>query len=347
MPAINNVNNYPKTPHGNHVSSESKKLDDIIRKKKVEDKDVPAQLPDILTGSTVLQHSLLRLSLAFSGYGAKESSDKAVTSDALVSDKVMTNRPVAVETPDAGAGLSPKSDKPAESKLSAEIKGAVDGQNLAKNSQLESGVSITGVRTSVTVRDVAITKDGQMINNKPTFESVVNSKPAIEQVVNNKQVIEPGVTSKPSVEQELQDSADKPLTTRNDVTIMQPQTAYQGIRHAEVKENAVMTKDSQQMLLGNSDGVAADRVSAKASANVSNLTYNFSEWGNGHRVNVQLTAQHGMPLVLNPSDNLVQERLADQGRQDERGQPLWVFQDEQEQQQSRDHKSPKYTEDQK
>lgn len=311
MATVNNVKNHTSISQCNCVSNGLKKLEGIMRKKKGEDKDAQTLLPTILTGSTVQQHSLLRLSLALCGDGVKESSAQSVTSEPRASFNSLASRQDISEFPVARMIHNDK--KPAERVEGSEIKVANKELNLAKNPHSEAAGTVSGSRAAVPVLSVDSTN----------------------------------VTQR--VEQELHDVSDKSLANRNDLTIMPQQLAHQrGGRLVEVKESVVMKKDSQKMVLSNSDGVVADRTSVKESANASsNLTYNFSEWGNGHRVNVQIAAQHGMPLVLNPSDNLVQERLADQGSQDDRGQPLWIFPDEQEQQQSRSNKPPKYIEDQK
>lgn len=62
----------------------------------------------------------------------------------------------------------------------------------------------------------------------------------------------------------------------------------------------------------------------------SRLTYTFSDWGKGHQVNIQINNNQGTPIVLNPSDTLVHQRLSDHGGQ-HHGQPEWVFQEEHEQ----------------
>lgn len=63
------------------------------------------------------------------------------------------------------------------------------------------------------------------------------------------------------------------------------------------------------------------------------LTYTFSEWGKKHQVNIQLPVMQSSPVVLQPSDALVHQRLTDysSGQQQQQGQPEWVFQDEDEQ----------------
>ncbi|MDX6039942.1 SpaN/EivJ family type III secretion system needle length determinant [Scandinavium lactucae] len=342
MATINNVTNYSNIPQPNQVSGESKKLDDIVRKKKVEDKDVQTALPTALTGGIVQQNSLLRLSLALRGHDEKvtERSPKAVVAAPDVIAKVMTvaaaptaiakmmtvanaRTAIAEVMPEqllasekSAVEQSLKTDKPAERKEFGEVKKVVIDPALAKSPPSE-GVGTnpeSRAATPVTVADSI--KVAQQTDNRPTAE------------------------------QEHRDVSDKPLSHRNDVTLIPPQSTQQGARHVEMKESAGVKRESQQMLLRNAEGVDAGRTVANEPVkSSSNLTYNFSEWGSGHRVNVQLTAQQGMPLVLSPSDNLVQDRLADQGGQDERGQPLWIFQDEQDQQQSRGGKPPKYAEE--
>lgn len=64
----------------------------------------------------------------------------------------------------------------------------------------------------------------------------------------------------------------------------------------------------------------------------SKLVYRFAEWGDGHQVNVQLGGQAKAPHVLQVSDTLVHQRLAEYGDQNQgQGDPEWVFSDEQEQ----------------
>ncbi|MFP2470669.1 type III secretion system needle length determinant, SpaN/EivJ family [Pseudescherichia vulneris] len=342
MATINNVTNYSNVPQANQVSGESQKLDDIVRKKKADDKDAPTALPTALTGSIVQQNSLLRLSLALRGHDEKvtERSPKAVAAAPVVIAKMTTganaqtaiakmmtgaNAPTAIakvvadhllasEKP--AVDLILKTDKPAERKEYGEVKKVVIDSGLAK-SPLSEGAGTnpeSRVPTPVTVADSI--KAAQQADRRPTAE------------------------------QDHRDVSDKPLSHRNDVTFIPPQSTPQGARHVEMKESAAVKRESQQMLLRNAEGVDAGRTVANEPVKgSSNLTYNFSEWGSGHRVNVQLTAQQGMPLVLSPSDNLVQDRLADQSGQDERGQPLWIFQDEQDQQQSRGGKPPKYAEE--
>lgn len=314
MAAINNVNNHPHIPQGNHALGESKKLDDIVRKKKIDDEDALSALPVAFTGSAVQQHSLLRLSLACRGHDGKGLSDNSVTADPTVMAEVTGSRSLATEL--VASGLSQNADKPAERTERGEIKTTVKEPGLTK-SLLSEGAGTDSVgRTLVSVTGGENIKITQQTN------------------------------SRARVEQGTPDFSDKTLTNRNDVTVMQPLPAQQGSGQVEIKERAVVKRDSQQVLLANADGVDTGRVPTKEPVNASsNLTYNFSKWGSGHQVNVQLAAQHGIPLVLNPSDNLVQERLADQGTQDDRGQPRWIFRDEQEQQQSRGGRPPKYVEE--
>lgn len=316
MATINNVTNYPKVPQDNHASGESKKLDDIVRKKKVEDKDAPTALPTALIGGIVQQNSLLRLSLALQGRDEKltERNPKAVAAAPTAIAKTMMERLAVSEKPAVEQSL--KTDKPAERKENGEVKKVVKEPGLAKI-PLSEGAGTNPER------------------GVPAPASVTDSiKVALQ------------ADSRPTAEQDRHDVSDKLPSHRNDVTPIPPQSTQQGARQVEMKESAGVKRESQQMLLPNAEGVDAGRTVANEPVKgSSNLTYNFSEWGSGHRVNVQLTAQQGMPLVLSPSDNLVQDRLADQGGQDERGQPLWIFQDEQDQQQSRGGKPPKYAEE--
>ncbi len=316
MATINNVNNYPKNSQANPVSGESKKLDDIVRKKKVEDKDVPLGLPTALIGGMMQQNSLLRLSIALRGHDEKatERSPKAHAVAPTAIAKVMTGRLPVREKPAVEQGL--KIDKPAERKDNVEVKKAAKEPALAKIAVSEGAGTHSESRVTTPVAVAEIVKVARQADSKPT------------------------------VEQDHSDISDKPLTQRNDVTLTPPQSMQHGARHVEMKESAVLKRGAPQTLLRNAEGVDAGRTVANEPVKgSSNLTYNFSEWGSGHRVNVQLSAQQGLPLVLNPSDNLVQDRLADQGGQDGRDQPLWVFQEEQDQQQSRGNKPPKYAEE--
>lgn len=65
-------------------------------------------------------------------------------------------------------------------------------------------------------------------------------------------------------------------------------------------------------------------------ASESQLLYRFSDWGDGHQVNVLVGGHAKAPHVLHVSDPLVHQRLADyegQGQSD----PEWVFSEEDEQ----------------
>lgn len=65
-------------------------------------------------------------------------------------------------------------------------------------------------------------------------------------------------------------------------------------------------------------------------ASESQLLYRFSDWGDGHQVNVLVGGHAKAPHVLQVSDPLVHQRLADyegQGQSD----PEWVFSEEDEQ----------------
>lgn len=63
----------------------------------------------------------------------------------------------------------------------------------------------------------------------------------------------------------------------------------------------------------------------------SKMVYRFSDWGDGHQVSVQLGGQaKAVPHMLQASDPLVHQRLADYEGQGQ-GEPEWVFSDEQEQ----------------
>lgn len=316
MATINNVTNYPSVSQDKHISGESKKLDDIVRKKKVEDTDAPTALPTTLTGGIVQQNSLLRLSVALRGHGEKvtERSPKTVAAAPVTIAKVVSERLRVSEKPAVEQSL--KTDAPAERKENGEVKKAVKEPSLATKP----------------LSEVAGTNSDRRVQAPAT---VADSIKVVQQA-----------DIRPISEQDRSDVSDKPLSHRNDVTFMPPQSTPQGARHVEMKESAVVKRESQQMLTGNTQVVDAGRTVANESVKgSSNLTYHFSEWGSGHRVNVQLAAQQGLPLVLSPSDNLVQDRLADQGGQNDGGQPQWIFQDEQDQQQSRGGKPPKYAEE--
>ncbi|MCW2477122.1 MULTISPECIES: hypothetical protein [unclassified Symbiopectobacterium] len=62
----------------------------------------------------------------------------------------------------------------------------------------------------------------------------------------------------------------------------------------------------------------------------SQLLYRFSDWGDGHQVNVLLGGHAKAPHVLHVSDPLVHQRLADYEGQGQ-GDPEWVFSEEDEQ----------------
>lgn len=62
----------------------------------------------------------------------------------------------------------------------------------------------------------------------------------------------------------------------------------------------------------------------------SQLLYRFSDWGDGHKVNVLIGGHAKAPHVLHVSDPLVHQRLADYEGQGQRD-PEWVFSEEEEQ----------------
>lgn len=311
MAAINNVNNNSDVISGGYDSGVPKDLNDIIRKKKVENDDASTALPCALAGYGVQQNLRLYLSLASSGNNTKSRSDNSVFTIQTSVESVKANRSPVTEL--AAEGLNLKTEKPAERNDNGEIKLVIKEPALTKSSFSDGGSTNSENRASIPVSSGG----GNNLVQENTSSSVV--------------------------EQELRDISDKSPANRHDLTVMHPQ---QGVRLAEVKEGVVARKDSQQIFSRNAEGAGTGGTGVKEPVSASsNLTYNFSEWGSGHRVNVQFTTHHGMPLVLNPSDKLVQDRLADQGGQDGRGQPLWIFEDEQEQQQSRGNKPPKYAEE--
>ncbi|MGG2140568.1 hypothetical protein [Symbiopectobacterium sp. RP] len=65
-------------------------------------------------------------------------------------------------------------------------------------------------------------------------------------------------------------------------------------------------------------------------ASENQLLYRFSDWGDGHQVNVLISAHAKAPHVLQVSDPLVHQRLADYEGQGQ-GDPEWVFSEEDEQ----------------
>ena len=65
------------------------------------------------------------------------------------------------------------------------------------------------------------------------------------------------------------------------------------------------------------------------SSSESQLLYAFSDWGDGHQVNVQLGGHAKTPHVLHVSDPLVHQRLADYEGQGQ-AEPEWVFYEEEE-----------------
>ncbi|MBG6245647.1 hypothetical protein CS369_14225 [Candidatus Symbiopectobacterium sp. 'North America'] len=65
-------------------------------------------------------------------------------------------------------------------------------------------------------------------------------------------------------------------------------------------------------------------------ASENQLLYRFSDWGDGHQVNVLIGAHAKAPHVLQVSDPLVHQRLADYEGQGQ-GDPEWVFSEEDEQ----------------
>lgn len=75
--------------------------------------------------------------------------------------------------------------------------------------------------------------------------------------------------------------------------------------------------------------LGADSAGAAQASGDSKLTYAFSAWGKGHQVNIQLSTHSAAPMVLQPSDGLVHQRLADHAGQERQGHPAWVFSDEQ------------------
>lgn len=65
-------------------------------------------------------------------------------------------------------------------------------------------------------------------------------------------------------------------------------------------------------------------------ASESQLLYRFSDWGDGHQVNVLLGGHTKAPHVLHVSDPLVHQRLADYQGQGQ-SEPEWVFSEDDEQ----------------
>ena len=79
-----------------------------------------------------------------------------------------------------------------------------------------------------------------------------------------------------------------------------------------------------EVMLKNTGTVALNESSSE-----SQLLYAFSDWGDGHQVNVQLGGHAKTPHVLHVSDPLVHQRLADYEGQGQ-AEPEWVFYEEEE-----------------
>lgn len=79
--------------------------------------------------------------------------------------------------------------------------------------------------------------------------------------------------------------------------------------------------------------------------NNNKLTYAFSEWGKGHQVNIHLASNNAAPMVLQPSDPLVHQRLSDHAGEQKQGQPEWVFSEDAEKSNDERQKSHSHQEE--
>ncbi|WP_279051167.1 type III secretion system needle length determinant, SpaN/EivJ family [Cedecea davisae] len=131
------------------------------------------------------------------------------------------------------------------------------------------------------------------------------------------------------------------LAARENIRPQMTHTQPLNVEHAAKDLKSGNTRMPANMLAN----AASDSAVNKSPAN-GRLTYTFSDWGKGHQVNVQMSAHNGTAVVLNPSDSLVQQRLADHSEHNHQGQPEWVFHDEQEQQQSQQQQQPNPDEEQ-
>ncbi|MCW2481271.1 hypothetical protein [Candidatus Symbiopectobacterium sp. NZEC135] len=126
----------------------------------------------------------------------------------------------------------------------------------------------------------------------------------------------------PKAERELTSSA---LPLLSDVQ----HRAFTGDSAARGAENAFAGANRQPLpseaILRNIGNAASNEAASE-----SQLLYRFSDWGDGHKVNVLVGGHAKAPHVLHVSDPLVHQRLADyegQGQSD----PEWVFSEEDDQ----------------
>lgn len=320
MATINNIKASNEAAFVTAGESVTNRLDDIAKKELKNRSKTLATLAAVAPGYVPVERTMEQLVMSPQGGNGQHSENKLISTSATavfgklnhtgISDTTGTSRTAGIIST---AGTTESRDK----------------RKLVQTRAVrQPTMPLAYKANSIPLPNILASKDssGVMFSSKERHSENIKETGVIRAEKNNE--VKPDTS--PSYE------AEKPHEQIYGRENIRPQIANTGLYNAEnaVKEltpgkSVSHTRVPTSML----KNTASDEAVNKSPAN-SRLTYTFSDWGKGHQVNVQMAAHSGTPVVLSPSDSLVQQRLADHSEHHHQGNPEWVFQDDEEKQHS-------------
>ena len=322
MAAVNNINAGNEAAFVTAGESVTSRLDDIAKKVlkgRSKTQDTAAALPP---GYLPAERSMQRLAMSLQGGSAKHSQNQ-----------VRSVLPALTAEGVGPAGVLEGGENRKPARTSAVGPSA---KNLARYEH--NPVLPTALPTVLPT--VLASKDSSgVIISSPERHVKSNKEAGTQQPTKDNEMKPHGIPSSES------DRPHEQLSARENIRPHLVNTHLPNAEHTAKDINPGKTLSHARMSSDLLASAASEHPANKTQAS-GRLTYTFSDWGRGHQVNVQMAAHNGTPVVLHPSDSLVQQRLADHSEHHHQGNPEWVFQDEQEKQHPGQHRQSDADEEQ-